>query len=323
MTKERLECVDAGSEYCPCYLAETNNCITCSHLQGKDFCDCNWRGVCIYQEYAWNGYKSKFNRTTTKAAIVKRINVTDNCTVLELKVTKTLARQLSEAGSYVFLRDINLPSYFDVPMSIMDTDVTNGCVYIAYQKLGSKTKKLDDTKDKLFLRGPYWNGVFGLRNLKKVKNSKCLIVARGIAQAPSVLVAKKLIRNNNEIVMIIDKGKVGKNFIDEYLEGLNLNIVEENVMQEKGILLIKNILKNENISLIYSGGSDVLHSKLINMIDDLSIEPYIVATNNGEICCGEGICGSCSTRLKDGTIVKTCKTQVDARKIIERRVCID
>ena len=51
MFKETIDCIDAGSEFCPCHLAESGECILCSQLQGSHFCDClNWKGVCIYQE---------------------------------------------------------------------------------------------------------------------------------------------------------------------------------------------------------------------------------------------------------------------------------
>ena len=48
MFKETIDCIDAGSEFCPCHLAESGECILCSQLQGSHFCDClNWKGVCI------------------------------------------------------------------------------------------------------------------------------------------------------------------------------------------------------------------------------------------------------------------------------------
>lgn len=323
MTQDRLECVDAGSEFCPCYLAETNDCITCSHLQGKDFCNCNWRGVCIYQEYVWNGKKSKVERGTFISKIVNKEEINQSGIILKLKVTKTLSRQLREPGAYVFLRGKNLPEYFDVPISIMDADEMNGYIYIAYQLYGAKTKRLNEENQNLLVRGPYWNGVFGLRNLKKMRDDKCLLIVRGIAQAPSVLVAKKLIKNNNEVTIIADKGKIGKLFIEDYLSELDINIIEEDVMSDKGKFLIKRILKNEKIDLIYSGGSDVLHQEILSIIDELKINPHLVITNNKEICCGEGICGSCSTYLGDGVVVKACKTQIDVRKAIERRILHD
>lgn len=73
MEYEIKDCIDAGSEYCPCHLAETGDCILCSQLSGKKFCDCiNWKGVCIYQEFIWNGKKAKEERETYLGKIIKK-----------------------------------------------------------------------------------------------------------------------------------------------------------------------------------------------------------------------------------------------------------
>jgi len=321
--KKRQECVDVGSEYCPCYLAETNNCITCSQLQGKEFCDCNWRGVCVYQEFVMNRNKIKQQRDYYNSSVedIKQIGM--DSYLIKLKVTKTLARQLNEPGSYVFLRDKKLPQYFDVPMSIMQSDTSNGVITIAYKAIGAKSKSLNNCKDSILIKGPYWNGAYGLGNLKKVKNQNCLVIARGISQAPSLLVIEKLIKNGNKISLVLDKGSVGEIFINDLIKNTNIYTYEEDVMSEKGKSLITHILHNKNISLIYSAGSDLLHMNIIKIIDELGMDPYLVVTNNNELCCGEGICGGCTTRLKDGTRVKPCKTQIDSRQIIERRVLLD
>lgn len=323
MKHNKLDCVDVGSEFCPCYLADTNDCITCSHLQGKEFCDCHWKGVCVYQEYVMNGNKSKNGREKFITNIEDKIDINDQCKIVKLKVTKTLARQLKEPGAYVFLRNISDETYYDVPMSIMDTDEINGYIYIAYQIVGTKTKKLDLATGKLMVRGPYWNGLFGIKYLKAVKNSHCLIVTKGIAQAPSVLVMKKLIKNGNKITLIVDKGRVEKIFIKDYIKGLDIKIIETNLDSLKEEQLVKDILNSQETSLVYSGGSDLLHDSIIKILDDLNIDPYLTATNNNDICCGEGVCGSCTVRLKDGSLVKTCKTQLDVREVIEGRISID
>lgn len=45
MDYEVIDCIDAGTEFCPCHLAEEGECILCSQLHGKCFCDCvNWKG---------------------------------------------------------------------------------------------------------------------------------------------------------------------------------------------------------------------------------------------------------------------------------------
>ncbi len=321
---KKLECVDVGSDFCPCYLAETNDCITCSILQGKDFCDCNWRGTCIYQEYVWNGNKRKESREITESDILEKIKINDEVIILKLKVTKTLARQLREPGSYIFIRNINTSDKFNIPMSVMDSNEIEGYIYIAYHIVGTKTKRINLDNKKLLIKGPYWNGVFGLKNLKRVSNEECLIVTRGISQAPALLVIKKLIKNKNNVTFILDKGRMGKVFIKQYMKQINtnnkLNIIESNVKNAEGKNLIKDILIKKNIKLIYSGGSDSHHYSILNIIDNLKVNPLLVITNNNKICCGEGVCGACSYRDSNGTVIKTCKTQVNVRNEIKRRV---
>ena len=321
--KPRLECIDSGSEYCPCYLADTGDCMTCSLLQKEEFCNCNWRGICIYSEYVMNRNKSKEKRKNQNAEVVSVEKINEHGYILKIKTTKTLARQLKEPGAYIFLRGTNLPEYFNTPMSIMDVDEREGYIYIGYQVLGTKTQQLEENIKNLTLRGPYWNGLYGMRNLKKTKGKNCLVVARGIAQAPAILVLKKLVKNENNVTFIVDKGTMEEVFVRNIIADLNINVIEEDVNSDKGKKLIKDVLENGEIDLVYSGGSDLLHKSIIDTVDEIKIDPYIVVTNNNEICCGEGVCGGCTIRLSNGVRVKTCKTQLEAREVIKRRVVND
>ncbi len=321
--QKRQECIDVGSEYCPCYLAETNNCITCSQLQGKEFCDCNWRGVCVYQELLMNRNKIRQQRDYYKSEIEDIREIGKDSYILKLKVTKTLARQLKEPGSYVFLRDERLPQYFDVPMSVMQSDALNGEITIAFKAVGAKTNSLKKCDENILVKGPYWNGIYGLSSLKSVKEKTCLVLARGISQAPALLAIEKLVKNKNKVKLVLDGGSIGELFIHDYIKDMDIDTYEEDLMSEKGRTLIKQLLLNQDVALIYSAGSDLLHMSIINILDELELEPYLAVTNNNEICCGEGICGGCTIRLKDGTRAKACKTQIDSRKVIERRVLLD
>jgi len=311
------ECIDVGSEYCPCYLAETNDCITCSRLQGKSFCDCNWGGVCIYQRYFWNGEKVNPSRETYKAKILDKKMVGDNLIIFKISVMKTLARQLKQPGSYIFIRSINKPQFFDMPMSIMYSNEYNGEIHVAVQILGSKTKSLLSLNDEILVRGPYWNGLQGLKELKTLKASNALIVARGVALAPAVLVLKYLIKNNNKVSLIIDKGKIDEVFINEYISDLNLVTIESDITTEKGTLLIRELIKNNNYELCYSGGSDRQHCEVKKLLTELSPKTRFAISNNNEICCGEGICGACSIKIGK-KVVKSCKTQIDTSYIVEK-----
>lgn len=310
LEKERVECVDAGSEYCPCYLAEINDCITCAHLQGKSFCDCKWSGVCIYQEFYRSGYKRKDTRKTCEANIIEKKVISDDLILFKVGVTKTLARQLKQPGSYVFIRDINKPMFFDTPMSIMNADEYKGEIEIAVQIVGSKTKCLKDCTDKILLKGPYWNGVLGIKNLKMTKESNVLLVARGVALAPAVLAIKYLLKNKNKITFVMDPGWVGDEFIHEYIKDIDMEVVKIDLKQKKDRSKFLEMVKNGDYDLVYSAGSDEVHYISEGGIEMSEKEIKFVKTNNVKICCGEGICGACTFTNQDGKTIKMCKAQL-------------
>ncbi|KXG76839.1 sulfide/dihydroorotate dehydrogenase-like FAD/NAD-binding protein [Thermotalea metallivorans] len=316
--KNIVTCIDAGSEYCPCYLAENNECITCSHLQGKSFCDCNWSGVCIYQEFSWCGNMKKNPRETIESKIIEKKQFGENVFVFKFHVSKTLARQLKQPGSYIFVRDMEKPLYFDVPMSIMYADEQRGEIHIAVQILGVKTKALLDCQEKMFIKGPYWNGLIGLKDLKGTEDKDVLVVGRGIALAPAMLAVEYLLHHHNRITFVIDPGKTGSAFIEDYFNGLEMDKVYLNLRTEEGLKQLSHLFRQKSYSLVYSGGSDLLHQSLKDLIAKSDENIKLVATNNHEICCGEGVCGSCTAHTINGKRIKMCKAQVDVEEIIER-----
>jgi len=317
--KSRLECIDAGTDYCPCYLAELNECIMCSQLQGKNFCDCNWRGVCIYQEFVWSGFKAKATRSTIFAKVIEKEILNKDLLILTLKVPNKMARDLNEPGSFVFLRGISSPSFFDTPMSIMFSDEMEGIIKIAIQINGPKTKLIQECDEDVYLRGPYWNGLLGQRYIKGIHNSDCLVVLRGVAQAPGVIVISKLLNNKNKVFVLLDKGKIGINFIKDYLKSYDINIKEVDLLSKEGQEQLKDYIKDEKIKLVYSGGSDEQHINILNYLDLYNEDAYLAVSNNNTICCGEGICGSCEVQVGEQK-VRTCKVQLDIRKALERKM---
>lgn len=323
--KHVVDCIDAGSEYCPCYLAETGECITCSQLQGKDFCDCkNWKGVCIYQEYVWNRHTIKEGRKNFLCRILEKERVSDAVVILTIEVTKTLARELNQAGAYVFLRGAREPYFFDTPMSIMTADAERGTIKAALQVRGVKTKSLGVLDDEVYLRGPYWNGLLGLQNLKKMRGQRALLVTRGIGQAPALPVARKLVMAGNEVDVILDPGRAGVCFAEPYYRELGCGVVVLPLLDnklsvpEESLAIIKSMVEEKGVSLVYSGGSDKLHEGIGRLVSSLDKDISFCCSNDAKFCCGEGVCGSCQTRLPDGSRIKTCKTQLSPIELFER-----
>ena len=267
---EKAECIDCGTEYCPCKLAENGECIVCSQLQGSKFCDCiNWQGVCIYQELINNGKKAKNPRKTIKCKALDIQRFKDNLIILTLEVPHRLAVNLVRPGSYIFIKEEE-EKYFDVPISIMESDVVKNTISLAIEVRGVKTKRFKEVKigDLISIRGPYWNGIFGLTELNNRVNDNILILARGIGMAPMLPVLRRVINNDNNIEIFLDKNPFEEIFIDSYLRKYDVKITETNLinkgtLSEEGRFIIENSIKDKNINMIHLAGPDILTYSVI------------------------------------------------------------
>lgn len=331
MDYEILDCIDAGTEYCPCHLAETGDCILCSQLRGKTFCDCiNWKGVCIYQEYVWNGNKAKPERKEYLCQITDRKELDNKVIALSILTSHKMAQDLAHPGSFVFMKSPDSGQFYDAPVSIMDVNLEENIIKTVIEIKGIKTKTIEKLQEneKILIRGPYWNGVLGLKNIYKSKDGVSILICRGIGQAPMVPVLKKLYGNGNKIITIVDKCNYEDIFIREYLNMCNSTIIECNTMDEGKLSLnlkeiIINIAKDEGVNLIHCSGPDILIYNVLNFIeensDDKLKDVKYSCCNNAKMCCGEGICGTCCTRFKGHVTKKMCKVQVDPKYVFEGR----
>lgn len=324
MDYEVKDCIDAGSSYCPCHLAETDDCILCSQLSGKIFCDCsNWKGVCIYQEYVLNNNKAKSARKNYLCKIMKKEVYEKNLYIYTINAPHSLVHDLVYPGSVIFIRNPETTPYYDTPISILEADTEENTLKIAIELRGIKTKsicKLNED-EKMVIRGPFWNGVLGLKNIYQAKEGVSIIVARGIGIAPSIPVLKKLYSSGNKVISIVDKTPFKNIFAKEHFEMCNSEILQCSML-ESGELTeefkntINQILKVENINLVHCDGADILIYKLLDFLGD-SIN--FSCCNNSKMCCGEGVCGTCSTRYKNRVVKKLCKVQIDPKYVFKER----
>lgn len=327
MFKETIDCIDAGTEFCPCHLAESGECIICSQLQGSHFCDClNWKGVCIYQELHDNGNKAKEQRKTYACKVVEKVIYTDEVVLIKFEAPHKLVIDLAKPGSFIFVRsDENI--YFDVPISIVESDIENNIISIMIEVRGVKTKQLLDIEvDKdIIIRGPYWNGVFGLKNIRKQKNNHTLVIARGIGMAPMIPVLQRLIQNDNTITLLLDKQPFKDIYVSQWLDKLGIvpqemNLIEKGELSPEGKVALKSLIKYNNISLIHIAGADILTYSVIEFLDSLDRKDIdLSCCNNFKMCCGEGICGACTARFSGHRVKRFCKVQASPRAIFEGR----
>lgn len=318
------DCIDAGTEFCPCHLAAANECIICSQLSGKSFCDCiNWKGTCILQEYSSNGNDPKAQRKSYNAQIVDRIMAEEEVLKLKIKIPRKLAQDLSYPGSYIFIRKPNTMQFYDTPISIMHVDLDENIITVAIEIRGIKTKNILalGKGEKILVRGPFWNGIFGLKNIYALKNSKAIIAARGIGAAPMVPVIDKLIANNNQVVLLLDKTPFSTFISEEYIKKYNIEIcdiemLEKGELTEGFINYVEDLIKNEEFKLLHCSAADILSYKITKKFQD-SIK--LSCCNNAKMCCGEGVCGSCSSRYSGHIVKRLCKVQCEPSNLFEGR----
>lgn len=327
MNGEKIDCIDSGTKFCPCHLAEAGECILCSQLHDKCFCDClNWKGVCIYQVWQANGSKPKEGRQTYNCEILESKMHTDDLLYIKFSIPRDLSFDLMNPGSYIFIRT-NENFYFDIPISIMDCDTDESTASVLIEIRGIKTKKMKDAKagDTLTIRGPYWNGVFGIKNVKETINSNCLILARGIGVAPMMPVIKALKKQNNNVKVIIDKAPFNDVYVKDLLESFEVDYSEESLLGAGEITdrcktIIRDSVEKDNVSLIHCGGADIFTVKVMDFLDEINEDKVKMSCcNNSKMCCGEGVCGSCTARFAGHVVKRLCKIQSDPRNIFQER----
>lgn len=316
-----IDCIDAGSDYCPCQLAEKKECILCPMLNGNAFCDCvNWKGTCIYQEFIWNKQKSRDLRQYECCRIVSRKKIREDIFVLEIKVGRTMARDLNNIGAFVFLKKCGDEDVFSTPISIMCVDILKNTITAAIRISGVKTKALSECSERIMLKGPYWNGIQGQRYIKNLKNENILIAAKGLEAAPCVLAAKKLLKNSNQIMVLLDVGTGTENFTKKYFINLGCEVTDTSLCSKEGHInddfkaLAMGYIRKFNIKAVLIGGTDLFYSQAISYILDNQEGISFATVNNSTMCCGEGICGSCHIKTGAGRL-KSCKQQYDPAQV--------
>lgn len=328
MSYEPYTCIDCGSEFCPCHLAESGNCILCSHLDGKDFCDCcNWNGVCIYQEFVTNNFKSKPGRKYYDCKVVDKQLLFNKILILNIKVTDKLASELVNPGSFVFIRRKEDESTFDTPICVMKNNSNEQIITLAIELKGVKTKALAkiEKNDNILIKGPFWNGILGLKHITNCKNKNCLLIIRGIGQAPAVPVLETLKKNNNRIIVLIDKAPFDEIFIDKELLKYADRVEESKTLVLGGLLNgtfknnLEKILTEEKINLVHCDGADILNYQVMKIVDAHNPNIEFSCSNNEKMCCGEGVCGCCTLINNDEKLRRLCKMQTDPKYIFEGR----
>ena len=309
-----LSCADSGSKYCPCHLAYSNDCIRCNMLNKNKTCDCMWQGVCIYNEVKHNKNSPVVQRSEYLCDIESMKVVEDNTYLIRIKIPKELSKDLRSPGAYVLIKRKDKESdIFSAPISVMDVDLDKNILEVIVRPIGIKTKGIINF-NQVYIKGPYFNGLFGIKDIKSTSKSNCLIILNGLSQVNSINVIRRLIENGNKVDVFINHNGVILDNVVQKIYDLGANIYHIDIAQDKEF--IRDYIKSNYIKLVYSGGSNHFNKSVMDIVDYVDENIKLAVSNNNLICCGEGICGACSIDL-NGVKVKTCKTQVNSREYLK------
>ena len=240
-------CADAGGKYCPCHLAYSGDCIKCSLIRGEKTCECKWQGVCIYNELQHNKIVPVEEREELLCKVVESKEIEDKIYHLKIQIPNYLIKNLCEPGSYVFLKDKNRDSvYFNTPISVMDVDEENNILEVVVVPRGIKTKPLVNC-DYVTLKAPYFNGIFGLKEIKSNQNDRCVVILDGLSQVNAINVIRRLLRNNNQVEVFINEEGKRLEMVEQKIKDMAVNINLFNLNDKKEIL--ENYIMKKNIEL--------------------------------------------------------------------------
>ena len=302
-------CIDAGTENCPCPLAETGDCLVCGRLSGKDKCDCSWCGLCIYNEFVQNGKTASNVRKDIKVKIIDKKWYSSDLLMLTVEAERKLVLNAVLPGSFAFLNATE-NSFFSVPISVMKADVQKKQLCFGIKVVSAKTKYLATEENELFLRGVYRNGIFGDWDAA----GKWLIITRGIGISPAVNLMTYL-GDKCDMDIVIDQEKVTEEFVFDCLKmsgsaGEKAKIIIGSLadISSPGIGKIKindktyDAGKYDKVAILTSNYYIDLLTNMLNIADN-----KLVYANNYNMCCGEGICGACCHVDENGTAATMCK----------------
>lgn len=309
-----LRCIDAGSEFCPCYLADLGECVMCPVLCGKDNCDCDWSGTCIFQEYQWCKAGTRSHRESVDAEILEKTIIRKGLLTVRLHVGRSMSGKLHYPGSFVFLRRGGDSSFFDTPIAVMHAHDRKGEIQVAFSVVGPKTKRLESCARSITVRGPYWNGIFGHRYIEGTRNSSCLVVLDGIAQASGLLVVKRMLRGGNSVAVFLGASEF--HFIRDLLPD-TVKVYGADFRTSKGKACLSSLINQLKPACIFSGGGHCQHSLIRSMLSDMGSDSFLAISNNSRMCCGEGICGGCAMVI-EGKCIRTCKACLDPGTVLDR-----
>ena len=305
-------CIDAGREGCPCTLAESGNCLVCSRLRGGTCDDCTWQGTCIFALYEQNGRRIVRERQNRLLPIKEVRAYGPNLKVFVLEADKGFCQKARTVGAFVFVKTAEDHDWFGAPVSVLKAEPEKGLLHLAICACGPKTNRILQETKNLSIRGIYYNALSGQGSLL-TDPEETFVFAKGVAIAPLrnyLDGGSRYSRQLANLHLFADLDKTGMDFFLDYFGDLAAGTIQVRDFAREGLCSLEQLDHLETqcqsrarvnvlalTSPYYAGHIQRAVGK----------NKTILRPTEGNMCCGEGICGACTEVDAYGRTIRNCK----------------
>ncbi len=192
-------CGSYGSAGCPCVLSVLKECLVCSHLQGKEFCDCQWSKYCVFINFI-HDRKFFFASHQDFLAPVRRLNM-GGC---GCRVFLTAPRPvLGEAANLrLAMLKSRPPLDLEIPAVVLSAYPEQGLISIAANLPDGIADNFSESSRFDLVLGEK-TAITGLDQLKGVTGKRVLVVAEDFGQLLVEALVKKHLSPGNQVTAIL------------------------------------------------------------------------------------------------------------------------
>ena len=333
-------CTDRGSLRCPCHLMATGQCYTCTMVR-KGICSCEeaagWQGICPYTVYCQQGERvlPAGADSVSQFDVLTKTDYGGGLHVVRLKVPRGFFEECRRPGTYIMAEALG----WRTPVSVLRCEGGggsagdgSGCddgwsVEFLVKETGPKSRELIRMAEEdgcWKAAGPYYNGLLqadqleqwmeaGRQQWRGEKKEKLLAVVRGSAAAPLLHLLDSLQEADCQVRLYLDDENLPESFLENYLTGQ----VYQRIRLQDGYTLKRMKYLIQAAAADFADSSETMQQIMVlvsphymeQLLDGLSghVRSRIILPNQANLCCGMGLCGSCSHTDRDGVTVKLCK----------------
>jgi NAD(P)H-flavin reductase len=221
--------------------------------------------------------------------IVKKEILSEN--VVKLVIKNEMIAKNRKPGQFVIIKIGEIGER--IPLTIAESDVSQGTITLIIQKVGTTSEKLFNMKE-----GESLTDVVGpLGKPTKIENKEIVICAGGgVGIAPMYPIAKALKEAGNKLIAVLAARNKGLIILEKEIRAFadeTIVMTDDGSHGKKGLVTegIEEVIKNNKVDEVVGIGPAVM-MKFVSILTKKYNIPTIVSLNTIMVD-GTGMCGAC------------------------------